>query len=299
MNLIKPKSLECGDTIAIIAPAGNVDSKKIQTAVKYFETKGFKIALGKNLFKENRYFAGTDEERLEDLHNAFLNPEVKAIVCARGGYGSIRLLDKIDYSIIKNNPKIFCGYSDITALSLIFLKEASLITYSGAMAQGDFGIKKVNKFTENSFWNVLSGNKETYKAEKTILEDEASGIIWGGNLSTIVSLCGINCGNKKTSLIPNQKFIFIVEDLAEPVYKIDKMFRQLLNIKEFRNNISGLAIGEFLDVDNKEWFEELIKEISEELNVPTYSGFKFSHAEEKQTVPIGETGYLSGRTLTF
>lgn len=196
MNLIKPKYLECGDTIAIIAPAGSVDPKKIQTAVKYFESKGYKVDIGKNIFNQNRYFAGTDDERLADLHNAFLTPEIKAIICARGGYGSIRLLDKIDYSIIKNNPKIFCGYSDITALSLMFLKKASLITYSGAMAQGDFGTKNRNMLTENSFWNVLSGNKETYKSTKKLLKGEASGITWGGNLSTIVSLCGINCNDE-------------------------------------------------------------------------------------------------------
>lgn len=299
MNLIKPKSLKPGDTIAIIAPAGNVDPNKINTAVKYFQSQGFNVILGKNIFNKNRYFAGSDEERVEDLHNAFLNPNVNAIICARGGYGSIRLLDKIDYDLIKNNPKIFCGYSDITALSLMFLKKSSLITYSGAMAQSDFGGKYQNIFTETSFLKVLTGEKDMYKSNKTLIAGEASGLIWGGNLSTIVSLCGINFGNEPFSIIPDEKFIFVVEDLAEPVYKIDKMFRQLLNIKQFRNNISGLAFGEFLDLDNKEWFEALIDEIAKELNVPAFSGFKITHDVNKQTIPIGELGYLADGTLTY
>ena len=117
MNLIKPKKLKKGDTIAIIATSGNVNIEKIKEGVKYFHEKGFNVKLGKNIEKTDKYMAGSDIERLEDLHNAFADEEVNAIICARGGYGAIRLIDKIDYSIIQNNPKIFCGYSDITALS--------------------------------------------------------------------------------------------------------------------------------------------------------------------------------------
>ena len=127
MNLIKPKKLKKGDTIAIIAPSGEVDMKKIKKAVSFFEKYGFKIRLGKNIDKCQNYLAGSDEERLEDLHNAFADKEIKAIICARGGYGAIRLINKIDYELIKNNPKIFCGYSDITALSAMILKKTGLI----------------------------------------------------------------------------------------------------------------------------------------------------------------------------
>ena len=105
MNIIKPNKLKKGDTIAIIAPAGNVEEDKILNSVKYFESLGYKIRLEKNIFKSDRYLAGSDKERLEDLHNAFGDKEVNAIFCARGGYGSIRLVNKIDYELIRNNPK--------------------------------------------------------------------------------------------------------------------------------------------------------------------------------------------------
>ena len=154
MNLIKPKNLKIGDTIAIIAPSGEVNIEKINSAVKYFESKGYNVKLGNNLTKCKNYLAGSDTERAEDLNNAFLDEEVNAIICARGGYGAIRLLDKINYDVIKNNPKIFCGYSDITALSAIILKNTGLINFSGPMAQSDFS-NDINTFTENKFFECF------------------------------------------------------------------------------------------------------------------------------------------------
>ena len=130
MNLIKPENLKSGDTIAIVAPAGEVQYEEIMRAKYYFENLGYKIIFGEHLFETKRYLAGDDKNRVEDIHNAFLNKGVKAILCARGGYGCLRLLKHLNFDIIKNNPKIFCGYSDITVLSLMFLKHAGLITYS-------------------------------------------------------------------------------------------------------------------------------------------------------------------------
>lgn len=294
MNLIKPEKLKKGDTIAIIATSGNLDIEKIKIGAEYFENNGYKIKLGKNIEKSYRYMAGTDEERLEDLHNAFLDKEVKAIICARGGYGAIRLIDKIDYSIIRNNPKIFCGYSDITALSAMFLVNSNLITFSGPMIQSDFSQNdKINVFTEQSFFETISKNNIQIKPQelKTYKEGEASGILWGGNLATIVSLCG-------QDFIPNDKFIFFTEDLNEPVYKIDKYFCQLLNIPEFRNNIQALVLGDFLDVDNQEWLEELFEEIGKELQIPTFGGFPISHSSTKATIPYGGYGTLKNGIIT-
>lgn len=282
MNLIKPKKLKKGDTIAIIATSGNIDIEKIQNGVKYFQNRGYKVKLGKNIEKSFRYMAGTDEERLEDLHNAFLDTDVDAIICARGGYGAIRIINKIDYSIIKNYPKIFCGYSDISALSSMFLTNSNLITFSGPMVQSDFSNENVNKFTEEAFFNTVTQNKcEIKPSNLTSFKDgNTEGILWGGNLATIVSLCG-------QDIIPNDKFIFFAEDLNEPVYKIDKYFQQLVNIKKIKENIQGIILGDFLDVDNSKWLNELFKEISEELNIPTLGGFPISHSSQKATIPYG------------
>ncbi len=116
MNIIKPKNLKDAGHIRIIAPCGNTDKDKILNGKEYLESLGYKVSLGKYIFNQDRYLAGTDKERVKDLEDAFSDNNVDAIICARGGYGAIRLIDKIDYNIIKNNPKIFCGYSDVTVL---------------------------------------------------------------------------------------------------------------------------------------------------------------------------------------
>lgn len=294
MNLIKPKKLEKGDTISIIAPSGGVESdENLLRATAYLKSLGYNVKWGKNVLKTNKYLAGTDNERLEDLHNAFKDKGINAIIALRGGYGAIRLINKIDYNLIKQNPKIFAGYSDITGLSAMLLKHSGLITYSAPMINGDFGIKSKDKFTiDNFFKTVATTEKQEIKAQTILKEGKASGITFGGNLATLVSLCGLD-------FIPNQKFIFFAEDLNEPVYKLDKMFTQLLNIEEFRKNISGIVFGEFLDIDNDEWLNSLQKEIIQELKVPAISGLKITHAREKLTIPIGIESAISNDCFIF
>lgn len=290
MNLIKPPYLKEGDTVQIIAPAGAVEYDEIIKAQAWLERHGLRLKLGKNIFKTCRYMAGTDVERADDLHEAFLDEDVNAVICARGGYGSIRLIKHIDFNIIRRNPKIFCGYSDITALSLMFAKHSDLITFSGPMAQSDFN--DVTDFTAKSFFNVLSGGNEEYFSTETYRYGAAEGIIWGGNLSTIVSLCGID-------FIPDEDFIFIAEDLNEAPYRIDKMLNQLVNMKDFRRNCKGIAYGEFLDCGCPDYIGAILKETAEILEVPAYGGFKFTHADDKQTVPIGAKGLLQDGILSY
>lgn len=293
MNLIKPNKLKEGDTIAIIAPAGEVDEERINFSEKYFKSKGYNVKFGAHLNKKRRYLAGDDNERIEDIHSAFEDSTVDAIICARGGYGAIRLINNIDYNIIRNNPKIFCGYSDITALSAMILKKAGLITFSGPMAQSDFGEENINKFTESQFWNTLT-NKGSLMIQningKIYKSGQAKGITFGGNLSTIASLCGID-------FLPDEKFIFFAEDINEDVYKIDRYFRQLLNISKFKNNISGILLGEFINNGNSTWLDELFTELSTDLNIPVYSGYQISHDKNKFTIPIGAEAELNNGLL--
>ena len=293
MNLIKPNKLKEGDTIAIIAPAGEVDEERINFSKKYFKSKGYNVKFGAHLNKKRRYLAGDDNERIEDIHSAFEDSTVDAIICARGGYGAIRLINNIDYNIIRNNPKIFCGYSDITALSAMILKKAGLITFSGPMAQSDFGEENINKFTESQFWNTLT-NKGSLMIQningKIYRSGQAKGITFGGNLSTIASLCGID-------FLPDEKFIFFAEDINEDVYKIDRYFRQLLNISKFKNNISGILLGEFINNGNSTWLDELFTELSIDLNIPVYSGYQISHDKNKFTIPIGAEAELNNGLL--
>lgn len=290
MNLIKPKKLNKGDTIGIIAPSGAIRNKEnILRAKKYFEDKGYKVILSDNIFDKKRYLAGEDGKKVEELHKFFKNPEIKMILCARGGYGAIRILDKIDYDIIKNNPKIFAGYSDVSAIQSMILTKTRLITFYSPVANSDFGGLEISKITEKSFFNTLTNTKDLEikpdsKKSKVYCGGEAKGILWGGNLATIVSMCGLD-------FIPNEKFIFFAEDLDEDVYKIDKMMTQLFNIDKFRKNLQGIILGDFLDITSKKYFDELFFEIGGgcwgKCKKPIISGFKITHAKDKITLPYG------------
>lgn len=272
-------------TIGIIALSGACDKEKIQNAKVYLEKIGFNVKLSKNIFDRERYLAGSDEDKLEELYSFFQAPEIDLILNARGGYGTIRLINQIDYEIIKNNPKPFVGFSDITALLLMFYKKSGLITYHGPMASSDLG-GEISEFTQENFFKAIKSESLEFSGNNIYKEGEAEGILWGGNLATVVSLCG-------QDFIPDEDFIFFTEDLNEPVYKIDKMFQQLFNIEKFKKYCKGIVLGDFLNVDNEIWLDEYFKTFS----IPTVSGFKITHAQEKITLPIGKKTLLRENVL--
>ncbi len=140
MRIIKPSKLKTGDVIGIIAPASApVDPTKLENGIRYIEKNGYKVELGNNVSKINGYLAGTDQERADDLNSMFKNKNVKAIFCLRGGYGASRILDKINYKLIRSNPKILIGYSEITALQMAILQKSGLVTFAGPMVATYFG----------------------------------------------------------------------------------------------------------------------------------------------------------------
>lgn len=292
MNLIKPKKLNKGDTIGIISLSGAIETKEtILRAKNYFENKGYKVVLSENIFDKNRYLAGTDEKKIEELHKFFKNPSINMILCSRGGYGAIRILDRIDWKIIKNNPKVFAGYSDVSAIESMILTKTGLITFYAPIAQKDFGGTSVSKFVEKSFFKTLTNVDDLAispdkRKTKTYYSGSAKGILWGGNLATIATMCGLN-------FIPDDKFIFFAEDIEEDTYEIDRLFSQLLNIEKFRNNIEGIILGDFLDVKNKKHLDELFFEIGERIQKPILSGFKITHAKDKITLPYGANACFS------
>lgn len=333
MNLIKPKKLKRGDTIGFLAISGETKSKAhILRAKKYFENKGYNVVFSQNIFDKKRYLAGEDEIKIQELHRFFSDPNIDAILCSRGGYGVIRLLDKIDWEIIKQNPKIFAGYSDISAMSAMIYKKTGLITFSSPMAQSDFGCgsrsepesscgeqdeqgelndsdvrvfkrsaknstgaigENVSKTVEASFFKTLTNTgdlelKPDSRKSKVYFEGKCEGTLWGGNVTTIATLCG-------QDFIPDEKFIFFAEDLNADVYQIDRTFTQLLNIEKFKNNLQGIVMGDFLDVTNKKFFDELFFEIGDKYKIPILSGFKITHAADKITVPYGAQASFSTR----
>lgn len=274
MNIVKPKKLQKGDCVGIIAPCGQFKAyDRLEKGITFLESVGFRVRVSDKLFANCRYMAGTDVERAREIEKFFADDEVDGIICARGGYGAIRLIDKINYDIVRANPKVFCGFSDVTALSAMFLKHAGLVTYSAPMINGDFG-NDISDFTWENFKHAVMSD------ESLVFEGEgqgcAKGISFGGNLATLVSLCGVD-------FMPDEDFILFIEDLNEPAYKIDRMVTQLRNIEDFRNNLKGVVLGEFSDCDHPEYLDEIFTEF----DVPTVKGLKITHCHDKITVPIG------------
>lgn len=280
MKILKPRKLKKGGTIGLLSVSGEVkELSQLENAKNYFENQGFKVKISKNSEKKHNYLCGTDEERLKALQDFFLDEEISAIIATRGGYGSLRLVNKIDYEIIKKNPKIFAGHSDITALSLMFFKKTGLVTFSSPMACADFS-QKPDSFTEKAFWDVFWGEQKVFPLENPKIHKQgtATGRLWGGNLATIASLAGLD-------FVPDENFVLFIEDVAEPAYKIDRMLTQLLNIEKFKKNLSAIVPGDFTGLDSQEYFENIFFEFKKD--IPIISGLKIGHEKEKITLPAG------------
>ena len=171
-------------TIGIIALSGACDKEKVLNAKKFFESKGFNVKLSENIFDKDRYLAGSDDKKLEELHKFFSDSEIDIIMCARGGYGAIRLVNRIDYDLIKKNPKIFCGFSDVTALLLRIYKKTGIVVYHGPMATSDFGDEphpsRSGRIPTFVFWmqlKVKSYNFRVIKFIKMVLRKVLFGVV--------------------------------------------------------------------------------------------------------------------------
>jgi muramoyltetrapeptide carboxypeptidase len=293
MKAIKPKRLQKGDLIGIISPASSVDDlAKLEDGVNYLEKLGYCVEVGKSVGKVNGYLAGTDKERLDDLHSMFSNKHVKAIFCLRGGYGSARLLDKIDYKLIRNHPKIFSGYSDISALHLAMFYKSGLITFAGPMVGVDFH-QEISSFTEEMFWRILTSSKKFGRinnpGDENILclnSGSTNGRIVGGNLSVISGLIG-------TEYFPDLKDkILLLEEMGELPYRIDRMFNQMRLSKMFRD-IKGVVLGAFRECrepdPNKKTLTlgEIITDYLSPLKKPVIYNLKHGHLKDNITLPIG------------
>ncbi len=245
---ILPKKLKKGDTIGIISPAGAIkDCNTLKSAKNYFESKGYKVKIAPHCCDKKAYLAGEDKDRLSDLVNFFTDDEIKAVICSRGGYGTFRLLGGIDWQIIKKNPKIFVGFSDITALLNNFVQKSNIVCFHGPLALSDFGKEDINKYTEENFWNILEGKiKIPYSYEnpinyQCINPEKSEGILIGGNLAILCGLLG-------TPYFPDlEKKILLLEDIGEPLYKIDRMLTQL-KLAGIFNKVSGVLFGEFTSI---------------------------------------------------
>lgn len=281
----KPKRLRQGDTIGIIAPAGAVYiEQNIINGVKILENLGYKVILGKSCSLKYGYLAGEDLIRAEDFNGFFNNDDINAIICLRGGYGSARIIDKINYDIVKDKPKIFVGYSDITAIHSAISKKCEMVTFHGPMLASD--IAHNDMLSINSLINCLSGNlKEKSYSLIPINEGRIEGKIFGGNLSLICSLL-----KTKYEVDYEDKIVFL-EEINEEPYSIDRMLQHLKLCGIFKK-AKGVVLGQFTNCETEEKdksfsLEYLLNEFFTKIDIPVYYGLPAGHESSKITLPLG------------
>lgn len=291
--MIKPRKLQKGDTVGVIAPAGTPQPEKLEKGLIFLSQLGLNIKLGNHVLSKQGYLAGTDEERVEDLHSMFRDEEISAIFCARGGYGTARIASMIDYQLIKDNPKIFWGYSDITFLHLAITQQTGLVTFHGPMIASDLGEDEVDLITKQSFCQLFAPGPIEYTEEVSSLEAIVSGMavgpIVGGNLSLITSSLGT-----RFEIDTNGKILFI-EEINEQPRVIDRMLNQLHMAGKLQST-AGIVLGDFnhcvAESGPSLTLEEVINHYVKLSNRPTLRGLKIGHCSPNFAVPINVNAML-------
>lgn len=294
--MIKPKALQKGDRVAIISPASPSDKSLIDEYIGSLNKLGLKVIVGESCLSEHGFLSGTDDIRANDINCMFADKNIKGIFALRGGYGCARLLDLIDFKLIKKNPKIFIGYSDITALHIAINQKSKLITYHGPMISTEL-IKGLDEYSADYYKKFIFGydkvdelfNPEGYNLE-IINPGIASGELIGGNLSLICSSLGT-----KYEINTKNKILFL-EEVEEVPYKIDRMLTQLKQSGKLKD-ANGIILGSFTNCiapNNKKSLslQEVFKEIILPLKKPTISNLACGHCLPTLTLPLGTKIFL-------
>ncbi len=278
LSIIKGPRLQPDQTVGIVAPASPVSHHEISQGLRLLESLPLKKRLGSHLFDHLKYLAGADQDRVSDLHEMFSDPEIKAIFCARGGYGSARLLNKIDFDLIRKNPKIIVGFSDLTALLIAIYKKSGLITIHGPTLSD---LPKKKNWPNLSRLTTTSHRPQIFfKQGRIINKGKAKGILLGGNLSTICSLLD-------TSFLPSfEDVILFLEEKGESPYRLDRMLTHLL-LSGWLDRLSALVIGQLEDCGEKALIYSLLKERLCGLNIPVVIGLPVGHGVENIALPLG------------
>ena len=310
-GVIKPNKLESGMTVGLVSPASNAaEDEDILASIEFVKSLGFEAKASSNLFARNQYLAGTDQQRARDLNAFFADPEIDAIFCTRGGYGAPRILPFLDYETIAANPKVFMGYSDITALLNAIQVKTGLVTYHGPMAFEnftDYTFEQFEKVLQNPQKMIDLGEPPNFESGPGRVEREnritmissgiAEGRLVGGNLSLLVTLLG-------TEYEPDfDGAILFLEDVYEPPYSIDRMLTHLWLTGKLEQ-VAGIAFGKFTNASygsNTFSVEEVIRARCENLGIPVVKGLMIGHTQDQTVVPLGLTARLDAdeRKLTL
>jgi muramoyltetrapeptide carboxypeptidase len=306
LSPIKPPRLRKGDVIGLISPASTPSaSEKIEKAVAYLERSGYRTKIGRHAMDQVGYLAGTDEDRAADVNEMLEDRSVRAVVAIRGGYGTPRILDRVNYAALRRDPKIIIGYSDLTALLLAIFQKTGLVTFSGPMAGVEMW-NTIDPYTEEHFWRVVTSASKIGELKNPDEEPlrgpgkgKAAGRLLGGNLSLLISLIG-------TPYSPSYRgSVLFVEDVDEAPHRVDRMFSQLRHAA-ILDQAKALVLGRFTDckpTDPSKPFlsiEQVLAEVESAAKIPVLSNFQYGHIPRKLTIPIGIRAVVDAvrRTVT-
>lgn len=301
---LKPHALQPGDTVALVCPSSRpFDPGKIAQSQQVLEAEGYRVLVGKNVLKRYGNFAGTDDERLEDFHEAWANPDVKALICERGGNGASRLLPRLDYDLIRANPKIFIGYSDITALHLAIHKMTGLITLHGSVAMDSYS----TRYSYEQFTRALTSREPLGAIPDPVPEKpfpppyppyriavragRASGRLVGGNFTLIMETMGT-----PYELETEGKILFL-EDLNEEPHFYDAYLTQLRQAGKLQA-AAGIVVGQCASSEPRGTFisnfslEDLIEQHMGDLGIPIVYGIRLGHTPDQCVLPVGALATL-------
>ncbi|MEM1214822.1 MAG: LD-carboxypeptidase [Bacteroidota bacterium] len=306
-RLRRPERLRRGDAVGLITPASFISDDSLQKAVTNLESLGLKVVMGQHLRDRYGSLAGTDAQRLSDLHQFFADPKIKGIWCARGGYGTPRLLEQIDYRLVKLNPKVFIGYSDITALLNAFWERSQLVSFHGPVGAStftDYTREQVQRtLFEPSHPLVIAppavqldeAQTDSAYEPQTIRGGTATGPLVGGNLSLLASSVG-------TTYAPDVrgKLLFI-EDIGEKPYRIDRMLTTLRQAWPLEK-AAGIVLGIFNDCEAKAGtfsltLQQTLRDRLGDLPIPIAYGLPIGHIDNMCTLPVGVPARLAADDL--
>ncbi|MFH0786403.1 MAG: LD-carboxypeptidase [Pseudomonadota bacterium] len=282
-----PSFLQPGDLIGITTPASPYKPEGFQEGLHLLKQWGFRVVLGRKGISRKGYLAGTDQERAEEFMALFTNPEIKAVLCSRGGYGAMRVLDYLDFKKIKDHPKLFMGFSDITVLLLALLGKAGLMAFHGPMVTS---LSQLNPSSLIRVEATLRGHfqiKLPLDKKRAFLPGSAEGVLIGGNLTLLTHLIG-------TPYEPVwDGAILFLEDCGEEPYRLDRLFMHL-KLRGCLKKVSALLLGQFTGSNTKEVPLRAIKKMLGDLDIPVWTGLPIGHGSRNIPLPVGAPAFLDG-----
>ncbi len=295
-ELLRPAALQPGDTVGIIAPAGAINRDILEAGCAWLLRRGYQPFYLPSILDRDLYFAGSTARRLDEFHQMFANKEVKAIVCARGGYGCNYLLHGIDLDLVRSNRKIFCGCSDVTTLLIYLCAAAGMVVFHGPMLNIDVRPDGVDEVS----WLAAMTSGESYAREfsgdevETLVAGHAEGMLYGGCLSLVCASLGTPYE------IDARGTILFLEDLAEPAFRIDRMLMHLKLAGKF-DGVRGVIFGEMLKCgprrDEDFTLQQVVQRVLGELGIPIAYGLKSGHVSRGNiTLPFGAQAQFTAGT---